>query len=448
MDASDLAEWRWELRTRLGRLSRLVRRHADPAAIAWVQGQIAAVGAAAATASEPWSIAEVDDAEATVTGQCLNLVYGGARIAPPVGGTALRHPEQRHYHPGDGVYTPCGTVEPDYGERPVQTGHFAFDGALEALVEQPAAVLGSGGATAFAMSSGMAALRVPILLLLERLRAAGQKLVASADAWVETLSLLRQCGSDVCRIVTAETAEELAAHADAPDVGAVLFEPVSNTPAQRVIDPQRFWSALNREVAVIVDVSQNPLQDVLTGPLPRHVFIACSMTKWAAGGSQRQAGGVLLARTDRRTVDDLLEARAVQRAVPARLEDAAWMDVDSAGSLRSRLVRYQRNQSILARALRSAAVEVRYRPGAAYVLLGDHARTSGWAARKVPEVVREAGERGLRIGYQGTFGISVPAVSLVRSGTEYGLRLSAGSGPRSVATRLASAASSALAPGR
>lgn len=438
MDASDVAGWRRELSTRVGRLEDLVCQHPDAAAARWVQAQLAEVRAAAATAHDQWRIAEVDDTEATVIGRALHLVYGGARLAPSVEGTALRHPRQPLYGPED-VYTPCGALLLNDGPDPGTAGHLAFDNALESLGRQAAAVLAAGAGVTFVMSSGMAAIRVPALLLLNRLRATGRKVVVPADIYGEILDLLTLCGPDVFRTVPAETAEELAAHADASDVGAVMFEPVTNTPRQRVLDPQRFWAALRRDdVAVVVDVSQNPLQDISTGVPPGlPLFIVCSMTKWAAGGSQRQSCGLLIAHTDAHTIDELLAIRAMQRAAPARLEDAAWMDVDSTASLRSRLTRYQRNQVLLAHELRAAPVEVRYQPGAAYVLLVDRSHTPGWAARTASAVLREAGASGMRIGRHGTFGMSEPALSVVRSGTEYGLRLTAGSGPGSIARRLA-----------
>ncbi|WP_146166712.1 hypothetical protein [Streptosporangium nondiastaticum] len=115
MDTSDLEEWRQELRTRLERLEHLVQQHPDATAVRGVQAQIAAVRAAAATATDSWRIAEMDDTEATVIGRALHLAYGGARIAPAVEGTALRHFRQPLYRPGDTVYTPRGAVVPDDG---------------------------------------------------------------------------------------------------------------------------------------------------------------------------------------------------------------------------------------------------------------------------------------------------------------------------------------------
>ncbi|MGW7089136.1 PLP-dependent transferase [Streptomyces sp. NPDC054871] len=442
MNSSDLAEWRGEIQARMNRLRILIDHSSAEGLATSAREGIAALRRKAEAAVDPWQIADVDEAEARVVGLILHIAFGGAQIAPAVEGSVARHPRQLVYGPEDDIYTPCGAVMRRYPAGPGASDGYTLDENLEQMGRQAAAALGGADSTVLMMSSGMAAVRVPLLVMLARLRAAGQKLLVPEESWLETLTLLRQCGPDVCRTVSAECSEELAHYAADPQVGAVLFEPITNSPVQRRFDPQRFWSALavTRPLTVLVDAAQTPLLDVTTGSPPGvDVLVAHSLTKWAAGGSQRATGGLLIVRAGQEVVTELLLARAVQRAAPARLEDAAWTDVDSTASLRSRLTRYQRNLGILAEHLHHLPVEVRYQPGSAYLVLLDHPRAPGWAQATASQVAQAAAHRGVPAGVQGTFGLSGPALSTMPSWREAGLRLVPGSGPQSTVDQFAQA---------
>lgn len=444
MDDLDLAEWREELETRLGRLGLLLDAsdHVETHRVRAAREQIAQVSrAAASSSSRPRQIADVDAAEADAIGQVLHLVFGGTHIAPAIEGAVALHPWQAGYSPGDIVYTPTGAViRRRPGVPAAARAGYVFDEVLERLGRPAAEAVGARWGDVLVMSSGMAAVRVPLLLLLARVRAAGRKLVLPADSWMDTLSLVEQLGPDVCRVVSVRTAEELAAHANRPDTGAVLFEPLTNCPSPRLYDPQRFWASLRKPLTVLVDATQTPLLDVTTGVPPGvELLIAYSMTKWAAGGSQRHAAGLLVAHTTRPAVEELIMARAIQRGAPSRLEEAAWLNVDTADSLRSRLVRYQRNLMLLAEDLEGLPVEVRHRPGAGYLILIDHARAEGWAQRAAAAITRAAAAHQIPAGFQGTFGLSGPAFSTIPGGGEFAVRVVAGSGPRSTVRSLAHA---------
>ncbi|MFE0172380.1 PLP-dependent transferase [Streptomyces sp. NPDC059002] len=437
---------------RLGRLLEQCREQGSGAHAGWhrilladvtaVRRQVAG-GAQVSRALLPQWAATLDDAEAAVIGRALQLALGDARTAPSVEGGASRHPFQYGYHAGDDVYTPCGALMrpgPCHSAGAV----FIVDDALEVFAEEAAAAIGmrSAGDAVRAMSSGLAAVRVPLLLLLARLRRAGQVFVVPRDSWLEVVDLLHHVGRDTCRFVEAGSAAELAAHAAAPDVGAVLYEPVTNTPAPRFIAPQDLWRevAVRRPsggLAVVVDAAQTPLLDV-AGQVPSgvEVFAAYSFTKWGAGGHHRRPGGLLVARTDPAMVQRLLQARSVQRAAPMCPQDAAWLAVDDGATLCSRLGRYRRNLDALANGLDALpGIEVRYQSHGAFVVLLDRQRKPGWARAAASAAVRAAAADGVPAGWQDSFGLPGPALSTLPGSGERALRLIAGSGPRSVTLR-------------
>ncbi|MEV0052606.1 hypothetical protein AB0H34_19140 [Saccharopolyspora shandongensis] len=189
------------------------------------------------------------------------------------------------------------------------------------------------------------------------------------------------------------------------------------------------------------------MADVHTGVPPGvELMAAYSFTKWAAGGFHRRPSGLLVVHTRPQAVPELLLARAVQRAAPACLADAAWLGVDEPPTLRSRINRYQRNLAALAEELEGLpGIDMRYQPGGGFIVIVDQHRRAGWAAAAASAVVRTAATAGVPAGRHGSYGLPGPSVSVQPGAQECGLRLLPGSGPASVTLRYAKAIRAALA---